>query len=241
MTRQERDPDDGSPLPRTELSDRIGEIFPPAGLRIISGDLELRGIGPDEALALLAVAQRGVHPPEKMPFGFPWTDAPADELPLNFLQWWARHITTFNRERWGLDLAVVWQGRMVGVQGVETQDFLATRVGETGSWLGLEFHGRGIGTAMRALWCTFLFDHLDFEALASGSLEGNEASLRVSEKTGYRPNGVTWVAPRGERIAVRRMLLRPEDLTSRPALQISGLEPLRRFLGLDTPATQSSD
>lgn len=38
--------------------------------------LELRPDDDPGLLELLAEACQGVHPPERMPFGFPWTDAP---------------------------------------------------------------------------------------------------------------------------------------------------------------------
>lgn len=218
---------------RSSLATQIGEIFPPAGLRIAAGPLELRGIGPEEALALLEVVQAGIHPPEEMPFAFAWTDAPADQLPLNYLQWWASHITGFTRDQWALDMAIVWEGRIVGVQGVVTRSFLDLRLGETGSWLGMEFHGRGIGTAARRAWCTFLFEHLDFELITSAAVLDNAASRRISEKLGYRPNGSEWIAPRGERVEVAQIVLRPEDLTERVDLVTTGVPQLRRFLGLD--------
>mgnify|MGYP001545028395 CR=1 FL=1 len=210
----------------------IPELFPPRGLRITSGPLELRGIGEPEMLALLDVVRDGVHDPATMPFSFPWTDAPADELPLNYLQWWSRHVTDWTPAAWSIDLAAVWEGEVVGVQGVTTRDFLVTRGGETGSWVGRRFHGRGIGTAMRRAWVAFLFGHLGFEYVTSSAFVDNAASLRVSEKLGYRPNGSVWYARRGERAECRRLLLRREDFTGAPPIAVEGVEAARRFIGI---------
>lgn len=115
---------------------RLVEIYPPLGLRVTSGPLELRGIGEPEVLALLDVVKSGVHAPEAMPFAFPWTDAENTELPLNYLQWWWRGMATWATDAWALDLCALWEGEVVGVQGAATRDFLTLRFGETGSWLG---------------------------------------------------------------------------------------------------------
>ncbi|HHU39352.1 MAG TPA: GNAT family N-acetyltransferase [Propionibacterium sp.] len=211
----------------------LSEIFPPLGLRVTCGPLELRGIGDAEMLALLDVVREGIHAPERMPFVFPWTDAPAEQLPLNYLQWWARGMATWSREAWALDLCALWEGEVVGVQGVATQDFLTFRFGETGSWLGNRFQGNGIGTAMRRALCTLLFDHLDFEFITSATFSDNPSSLRVSEKLGYRDNGIEWARPRGTRAVTRRLLLLPEDFRRGDPIAVEGVEPLRRFIGLD--------
>lgn len=215
------------------MDPRLTEIFPPLGLRVTCGPLELRGIGDLEMLALLEVVQDGIHPPERMPFYFPWTDAPAPEVPLNYLQWWARTLATWNRDAWSLDLCALWEGEVVGVQGVATSDFLTFRFGETGSWLGQRFQSRGIGTAMRQALCALLFDHLDFEFITSAAFSDNPSSLRVSEKLGFRENGIAWSKPRGARATTKRLLLLPEDFVRGEPITVEGVEPLRRFIGLD--------
>ncbi|MDO5535282.1 MAG: GNAT family protein [Propionibacteriaceae bacterium] len=214
------------------MDPRLVEIFPPLGLRITSGPLELRGIGEAEVLALLDLARAGIHPAERMPFTFPWTDAPAEELPLNYLQWWWRGMATWSRDAWALDLCVLWDGEVVGVQGVATHDFLTLRFGETGSWLGQRHQGRGIGTAMRHAMCAFLFDHLDFEFITSAAFTDNPASVRVSEKLGYRDNGLAWQPRRGEAATTKRLLLVREGFEPGPALRVEGAAAMRRFIGL---------
>ena len=61
--------------------------------------------------------------------------------------------------------------------------------GETGSWLGMKHHGRGIGTVMRQALCAFMCDHLDAAEVTSAAFVDNHASLAVSRKVGYRENG----------------------------------------------------
>ena len=81
-------------------------------------------------------------------------------------------------DNWSLDLGVWDEGRFVGVQGVSTHDFPVTRTGETGSWLGQEFHGRGLGTLMRQAMCVLCFDHLGFEEVTSAAFSDNPAVAR---------------------------------------------------------------
>ena len=88
-----------------------------------------------------------------------------------------------------LDLAVRVDGQLAGVQGFSTKDYLVVRTGETGSWLGATFQGRGLGTAMRQAMCALLFDHLDAEEVTSAAFTDNPASLAVSRKVGYTDNG----------------------------------------------------
>ncbi len=212
---------------------RLVEIFPVLGLRVACGPLELRSIGESEVLGLLEVARAGVHPPTWTPFAVPWTDAAEDELPLNYLQWWWRSMATWSRDAWDLNLAVLWNGELVGVQGVATRDFLTLRFGETGSWLGQRFQGLGIGTEMRRVMCTLLFDHLDFEFVTSAAFDDNLASLRVSEKVGYTQNGATWVSSRGERRTSTRLMLASEDLVRGEPISVEGVAGVRRLIGLD--------
>jgi RimJ/RimL family protein N-acetyltransferase len=212
----------------------IGDILPALSLRISAGPLELRGIGDDDLAALCDLAARGIHPPERMPFYFPWTDAAADQLPRNTAQYHWRARATFGVDSWVLPLGVWWEGTLVGSQGLETSNYLVTRTAETGSWLGAEYQGRGIGTAMRRAICAFAFDHLDALEVTSGAFADNPASLAVSRKVGYRPNGTARLQRReGESAVLQRFLLRREDLVRGAPITVTGLDAFRRSIGLD--------
>ncbi len=142
-----------------------------------------------------------------MPFYVPWTDALRADLARNTAAYHWRSRAEFSPSQWGLHLAVIHDGQLVGVQGFETSDYLVTRTGETGSWLGREFQGRGIGTAMRQVICAFAFDHLDAEEVTSGAFLDNPASLAVSRKVGYRPNGVRRLKRRAGELALNQSLV----------------------------------
>lgn len=127
------------------------------------------------------------------------------------------------------------EGVAVGIQAVGTQNYLVTKTGETGSWLGLEHQGGGTGTLMRQALCAFLFDHLDAEEITSGAFVDNPSSMAVSRKVGYRPNGVGRECRRGGELAVlRRLVLSTDDLVRPPyPVEVEGLAAVRRLLGLD--------
>jgi len=170
-----------------------------------------------------------------MPFLFPWTDATGDDLARNMALHYWQSRGAFSPERWGLAFVVRREGVVVGIQAVGTQNYLVTKTGETGSWLGLEHQGRGTGTLMRQALCAFLFDHLDAEEITSGAFVDNPSSMAVSMKVGYRPNGVGRECRRGGELALlRRLVLSPVDLVRPPyPLAVEGLGAVRRLLGLD--------
>ena len=85
--------------------------------------------------------------------------------------------------------AVVVEGRGAGVQNVMAQRFAVTRAVATGSWLGREFQGRGLGAEMRAAAVHLAFAGLGADVAYSGAFEDNAASLGVSRSLGYTDNG----------------------------------------------------
>jgi RimJ/RimL family protein N-acetyltransferase len=214
----------------------IAEVYPAVGLRIAAGPLELRGITDDDLMTLGALAVRGIHEPDRMPFYHPWTQVDPAELPLKFAQYHWNLRASWSPEKWELNLGVWRDGVLLGVQGIGTEHFLVTRTGETGSWLGRVHQGQGIGTAMRQMICAFLFDHVDFEEITSGAFTDNPASLAVSRKVGYRDNGVRRLKRRENELATNLgLVLRPEDFVRGPyPLEVEGVGPFRRSIGLDS-------
>ena len=218
------------------MSRGVTDLLPVLGLRVTAGPLELRGITDDVLADLCGLAERGIHDPEQMPFYFPWTDAPADELARNTAQYHWRCRADFSPAAWDLHLATYVDGTLVGTQGFSTTDYLVTRSGETGSWLGREHQGRGIGTAMRQAMCALLFDHLGAAEITSGAFLDNPSSLAVSRKVGYRDNGVRRHKRReGELALNQRLVLTPDDFVRGPHdVEVEGLAAFRRSIGLDS-------
>ena len=93
--------------------------LPLLGLRITAGPVELRGVTDDLLGPLADLAIKGIHDPDFMPFSVPWSIAPADEMPRNFAQFHWGQRAGFSPEKWGMDLAVFFDGELVGVPGVQ--------------------------------------------------------------------------------------------------------------------------
>lgn len=208
----------------------LEELFPALGLRISAGPIELRGLTDEHLVELAELADAGIHEDGSMPFTTPWTLAP--QMPRTFVQYHWRTRAEFSEDEWTLNLGVWHDGELVGIQGISTKRYLVTRTGETGSWLGRRHQGRGIGTRMRQTFCAFMFDHLDAQEITSGAFLDNPASLAVSRKVGYRENGVHRFDRMGELALNQRLALRPEDLNRGEPLEVEGLAPFRRLVGL---------
>jgi RimJ/RimL family protein N-acetyltransferase len=177
------------------------------------------------------VALGGIHPPEFMPFTVAWTDDP--EL-LEFRTYHEMRRREWRSEEWHLELGVFLEGEPVGVQAVESRDFAGTRTVGTGSWLGRRFQGRGVGTEMRTAALELAFRGLGAQVARSGAVDGNFASLRVSEKLGYREIGRGTVAPRGVELPHTDLALRREDWRPPLDVEIEGLEPCLPLFGAPT-------
>lgn len=212
----------------------LTEIFPPLGLVVRAGPLEMRGITDDLLVDLCALAERGIHDAGEMPFYVPWSTAPPGELSRRTAAYHWSTRASFGPQAFRLELAVLHDGVLVGCQGVSSTSFPVTRTGETGSWLGREFHGRGIGTTMRRAMCALLFDHLGFEEIASGAFLDNPASLAVSRKVGYVPHGVRRLERREGELALNQSLVLTPGHFDRGGVEIevTGAAAVRSLIGL---------
>ena len=162
-------------------------------------------------LELAEEARLGIHPPELMPFMTPWTDAAPEERARGTLQWHWSKRAELRPAQWTLQFLVRIDGRVVGMQALGATDFAVRREVASGSWLGSRHQGRGIGTEMRAAVLMFAFDHLGATRARSAAFVDNPASLRVSEKLGYRPDGTETVARRGLAVDDVRLLVTPDE------------------------------
>jgi RimJ/RimL family protein N-acetyltransferase len=109
---------------------------------------------------------------------------------LVYQQYW-RTMGTWSPTSWDLAFAVEHDGELVGVQSFEAEEFPRLRTVDSGSWLVPEVRGRGIGVAMRTAVLGLAFDRLGAVAAISSARTDNPASLGVSRRIGYRPNGVS--------------------------------------------------
>ena len=173
----------------------MSDLAPLFALRLRTPRLELRLPTDDELVELFRVAEAGIHPPEEMPFEFPWTDTLAEE---SFLAFHRETRGSWSPERWTCNFGTFLDGRIIGSQTIEAVGFADEREVQTGSWLGQEFQRRGYGFEQRAAVLELAFAGLGARAAKSGAPVHNIASQRISEKLGYRHTGTREIAPRGE-------------------------------------------
>jgi RimJ/RimL family protein N-acetyltransferase len=211
----------------------IEEIWPPYQVSISTGDLGFRLVRDEDLAELVDLVLDGIHDPDLMPFAFSWTDADPADLPANYVRHHWQCRSEFSPGRFDLEFAVRRNGEMVGIQGFSAKNFVITRTGETGSWLARRYHSQGIGTRMRRAVCAFAFDALGAARITSGAFVDNPASMAVSRKVGYQPNGIERIARRGQVAVNQRLVLSPDDFVrDDQPIAISGAAALRRFLGL---------
>lgn len=184
---------------------------------------------------LAALAARGIHEPDVMPFGIPWTDVASPQQERNSLQHHWLQRAKWATDDWNLSFATIVDGAIVGSQGALAHRFPLLRQAETGSWLGRAHQEKGIGTEMRAAILHFLFDGLGAERATSGAFVDNPSSRAVSQKLGYREDGTEVIERRtGEAAVKRRFVLTRDEWASRRRtdIEIIGLEPCRPWFGL---------
>jgi RimJ/RimL family protein N-acetyltransferase len=212
----------------------LADHFPPAGLRLKTPRLELRLPSPDQLGALAALAVEGVHDPARMPFVSPWTDAEPAEVVKTVLQHHWSTWASWTADNWTLNLAVLHDGTVVGQQSLGASDLAITREVNTGSWLGLRHHGRGIGTEMRAAVLHLAFAGLGADEAQSIAFDHNAASLGVSRKLGYQPDGIKRRAVRGARQTDLRLRLTREEWERHRTVpvEMAGLAPCQSWFGL---------
>jgi len=212
-----------------------GYPWPLYDLSIRTERLELRLPTEDELVELVGLALAGIHDPAEMPFSFAWTDQPSPQFERSFMQYhWSRR-GTFGPEDWTLDLGVWLEGRqLVGTQGIGARQFAQLKSVATGSWLGREHQGRGIGKEMRSAVLGFAFDHLGAEWATSGAFRDNPASAAVSRALGYREDGIDLLAPRGEPREIVRFRMSADEwhARERPHIEVAGLERCRDLFGV---------
>jgi RimJ/RimL family protein N-acetyltransferase len=190
--------------------------------------LELRLPTEDELVELFHVAEGGIHPPGEMPFLIPWTD----DLNLDaFLEYHHGCWESWTPERWSLNLVAFVEGRPVGTQGVEAENFAISRTLTSGSWLGEPYQRRGLGTEQRAGILDLAFRGLGAETAVSGAHHYNVSSQRISAKLGYTQTGSHLVCVRGRDVEHFDYRLERGDWVSQVPVELEGVEPALPLFG----------
>ncbi len=177
--------------------DRLAEFFPAFALEVRTPRLVLRFPDDDDLVELAELGARGVHSPDQMPFIIPWTQVPAPFQQRNTLQWFWSQRVTLQGDVPSITLVTVVDEEIVGMQGLLTASWKGTRTFETGSWLGIGHHGKGIGREMRVAALHLGFDGFAADRMATAAYVDNGASIGVTDAVGYRPNGTELTARNG--------------------------------------------
>ena len=173
-----------------------------------------------------------------MPFTIPWTDTPPPRRHRESLKFWWSKRANWSPESWDFTGAVFVDGAPVGVQGLMARNFGRLRTVETGSWLGRQHQGQGLGKEMRAAILHLAFEGLGAIEAMSGAFHDNRASLATSKSLGYVENG--------DRLMLRRD--RPDRIIDlkldraawasrrRDDIEIEGLDACLEMFGAVPPA-----
>jgi RimJ/RimL family protein N-acetyltransferase len=191
---------------------------------------------PDDALMieLVTLIGKGIHDPDDMPFSLPWTDEVSPGRDWNSYRYWWRTRADLSPDTWTIDFAVVLDSRVAGATGLSGDHFRTLRTFETGSWLGKEFQGRGIGKEMRAATLHLGFAGFGAEEATTTAFANNARSLGVTRSLGYEPNGRALKLQRdraGESLRFRMTRAHWETIR-RDDIELVGVEPCLSLLGL---------
>ncbi|MFJ6621982.1 GNAT family N-acetyltransferase [Kitasatospora sp. NPDC091335] len=210
----------------------IADHWPLYGLRVTSPRLELRLPTEDELAEVAGVAARGVHLPRDRPFLTPWGELPPAERARHVAQSHWLRLGRWSPRDWALNLVVFHGGRPVGIQDMRAKEFGVRREIVSGSWLGLEHQGRGLGTEMRAAMLHLAFAELGTQSATSLSFADNHASLAVSRRLGYRGDGIDRDVLDGRVVVSERLRLTPEAWAehARTPVTVTGLTDASRAL-----------
>lgn len=210
-----------------------GHAWPLLDLRLRTPRLELRLPTDDDLLALTKVAREGVVDEGRTVFMVPWHELPSPAFERQFLLHWWSVRGNWSPAAWVLGLAVVADGRPIGVQDLMARNFGVTRIVSSASWLGHSYHGHGYGTEMRTAVLALAFEGLGALIAESGYFEGNTPSARVSKKLGYVANGDETYAVSGRAVVEHKVRVTPETwrLDVVP-VTIEGLEQCLRLFGV---------
>jgi len=212
-------------------------IWPLFDLRVRTPRLEMRYIDDEMAADLALLAAKGIHPPGVMPFAMPWSEVPSPLQERNTMQFYWRSRADVSPAKWSMELAVLVDGVVVGTSGLMTSEFQVLRTFETGSWLGREHQGKGIGKEMRIATLHLGFDGFGGHRATTCAWEDNGPSLGVTNSLGYLANGQRSAVRKDVASTMRLFEMSRDDFLARlhrDDITVHGVEDCLPLLGLDT-------
>jgi RimJ/RimL family protein N-acetyltransferase len=208
-------------------------VWPFFDLRIVSGEVVLRGVTDADIEPLLAALPADLELDPRLEV---FSSLPDDrDRERRFVSGLWRHRGQWSPESWCLDLLVERAGEVVGLQSVEGDDFPTLRTVDSASWLATSARGQGLATAMRAGILALAFEHLGAEAAVSSAEHSNAPSLAVSRRLGYDDNGVGRVHGATGAVDLQYLRLTRETwATSGRTAEVVGVEACLPWFGIGT-------
>lgn len=213
----------------------MSAIWPLFDLRVRTPRLSLAYVTDDLGFRLAELASRGIHDPHTMPFSEPWTDAPTNLLQRNAMQYYWRCRANTCADNWDMVLAASDpEGQLVGMCSLSATRFPTLRTAATGSWLGAEFQGRGLGLEMRHAALHLLFAGLDGERATTRAWHDNRASLGVTRSLPYTYTGAELALRRDKPDTMLSFSMDRAQWTAqrRDDIELVGIPAVRAQLGL---------
>ena len=208
--------------------------WPLFDLEVRTPTLTLRYLDDRLIAELIAVASRGVHDPAVMPFSIPWTDLPSPQMEQEAMRFFARTRSDVRPTKWNLQFAVIADDHVIGLCDLMSESFPELRQFTTGSWLGREFQGRGLGKEFRQAALALGFGGLGAEFALTGMWHDNAASKGVTTSLGYEFEGRRRALRRGvpDEMLEYRMARAHWETIRRDDIELVGVEGAREFLGI---------
>lgn len=215
------------------MDDQLAALYAPFGLLVTAGDIALRLIRDSDLPAYAELVSSPLFADESADFVFDWWLQEPEARLRRGLQWLWKSRAGISPEDWKFSMGVFHAGRLVGFQDMSAQNFATLRVVTSGSYLRLEYQGRGVGTLMRQMALVLAFDRLGATRAQSIAACDNERSLFVSRRCGYALDGTAVGMNGKKRLAMQRVVVTPKTFI-RPDVEVkvSGLtSALREQLG----------
>lgn len=208
--------------------------WPLFALEIRTRALTLRYPDDDLLVEMLDVAAAGVHDDDFMPFLVPWTRVEASRFRSEALRFHWRCRADARRDSFRLPLAVIVNGDVAGASELAADDFPVLRQVTTGSWLGREFQGQGLGKELRLATLALGFDGFGADLATTEFWFDNGPSAGVTRSLGYRHRGTRRAVRDGVATDLVGFEMHREQFEEvrRPDIALTGVEAALDFLDL---------
>lgn len=116
---------------------------------------------------------------------FPYTLEDA----IKWIDYCSRLETTNKTTGYEFAIELTSESKVIGGASLANINYFQGKA-EGGIWINERYHGQGLGTEAFGKRIEFAFDILGLRRLENGFFTGNENSLRMQEKFGYKVEGI---------------------------------------------------